>query len=70
MAAKEAAVMLLQASSKPNERINATKWREAVENEEFISEKTTLLWPPPRTEDEGETSDSCASEDTEGELLR
>ena len=67
MAAKEAAVLLLQSSTKPNERINAAKWREALDNEELVAEKTTLLWPAPIAENDSETTDSSASVETEGE---
>ena len=67
MAVKEAAVLLLQSSTKPNEKLNARKWKEAIEEDDFVAEKTTLLWPAPRPEDDQDTSDSCASEDTEGE---
>ena len=50
MAAKEAAVLLLQSSTKPNEKLNAEKWKEAVDSEDMVAEKTTLLWPAPRAE--------------------
>ena len=68
MAVKNAAVMLLQGSTKPNNRLNATKWKEAVETDDFVGEKTTLLWPAPRMEDDNQTSDLSASVETDGEL--
>ena len=67
MAVKEAAVSLLQSSTKPNSRINAEKWSEAVNNQEFQTERTSILWPGPREEDDVATSDSTASVDTDGE---
>ena len=69
-AAKEASVMLLQSSTKPNVRINATKWLEAIQKGEYVAEKTTLLWPPPRAENDANTSDSAASVDTDGEKCK
>ena len=69
MAVKEAVVLMLQGSTKPNERVNARKWKEAIDNEEFVAEKTTLLWPTPRMEDDMTTSDSTASVDTDGENI-
>ena len=66
-AIKEAAVCLLQSSTKPNSRLNAQKWQEALDNEEYVAETTTLLWPAPRLENEENTSDSAASVDTDGE---
>ena len=66
MAAKEAAVMLLQTSTKPNERVNASLWKDAVETADFRAEKTTLLWPSPLAEDDNVTTDSSASIETDG----
>jgi hypothetical protein len=68
MDVKEAAVALLQSSTKPNEEINATLWKEKVDNHqsyELLS--SALMWPKPRQEDDANTSDSTASVDTEGE---
>ena len=69
MAVKEAAVLLLQSSTKPNDRINAAKWQEAVDNGELVAEKTTLIWPGPQMEDDNTTSDSAASVDTDGKII-
>ena len=67
MAVKEACVMMLQGSTKPNQRMNATQWRAALECSDFIAERSVLLWPAPRQEDESSTTDSSASVDTDGE---
>ena len=67
MASKEAAVILLQTSTKPNEKVNASLWKDAVETADFQAERTTLLWPSPLAEDDNATTDSSASVETDGE---
>ena len=47
MSVKEATVLMLQGSTKPNERVNAKKWKDAIDNGELLAEKTTILWPSP-----------------------
>ena len=69
-AIKEAAVMLLQSSKKPNDHLNASQWKTAIDSNAFHAEETPLLWPSPREEDDCATSDSAASVDTDGELLK
>ena len=70
MAVKEACVLLLQGSTKPNERLNATQWKTALDNQEYLAERSSLLWPAPRPEDDRATTDSSASVDTDGEFSR
>ena len=67
MAIKEAAVTMLQSSTKQNEFLNATRWKESVKNGDLQLERTTLFWPAPRQEDDTATSDSTASVETDGE---
>ena len=70
MTAKEATVLLLQNSTKPHEKLNARKWLEAIEMEDFVAEKTSPIWPSPRVEDMAATTDSSASIDTDGKKLK
>ena len=67
MDVKQAAVLLLQSSTSPNEEPNAVMWKEKVESKQYELLGSVVYWPDPRVEDDNTTSDSAASVDTEGE---